>query len=165
MNDDTPGQNLVMERTFDAPPELVWKMWTEPQHFAAWYGPVGATIPVANMDVRVGGVRLLCMEVTTPNGPMQMWFSGQYLEVIENQRLVYTDSISDEHGNVKSPAQMGMPEGHPTTTEVRVELERVGGGTRMVLTHLGVPPGSPGAAGWAMALDALATNLEGARLS
>jgi uncharacterized protein YndB with AHSA1/START domain len=46
-----------------------------------------------------------------------------YLEVVENQRLVYTDSMSDEHGKVMSPEQMGMPEGHPTTTEVSVELE------------------------------------------
>ena len=96
---------------------------------------------------------------------MRMWFTGEYLEVIENQRLVYTDSMSDENGNVKSPEQMGMSEGHPTTTEVRVELEHVRGGTRMVLTHLGVPAGSPGAAGWAMALDKLAANLDQARSS
>ena len=142
MSDDKGGQNLVIERTLEAPPELIWKMWTEPEHFAAWYGPGGATIPVAKMDVRVGGIRLLCMEMTTPDGTMQMWFTGEYLEVIENQRLVYTDSMSDENGNVMSPEQMGMPEGHPTTTEVRVEIEHVSGGTRMVLTHARTfPPG------------------------
>lgn len=162
MNDDNSGQSLVIERTLDAPPELIWKMWTDPEHLAAWYGPGGATIPVAEMDVRVGGIRLLCMEITTPDGTMRMWFTGEYLEVIENQRLVYTDSMSDENGNVRSPEQMGMPGGHPTTTEVRVELERVSGGTRMLVTHLGVPAGSPGAAGWAMALDKLAANLAGA---
>ncbi len=135
MSDDMGGQHLVIERTLEAPPELVWKMWTEPERFAAWYGPSGATIPVAKMDVRVGGIRLLCMEMTTPDGTMQMWFTGEYLEVIENQRLVYTDSMSDENGNVRSPGQMGMPEGHPTTAEVRVEIEPVEGGTRMVLTH------------------------------
>ena len=111
------------------------------------------------MDVRVGGTRLLRMEITTPDGTMQMWFAGQYLEVIENQRLVYTDAMSDEHGNVLSPEQTGMPAGHPTTTEVRVELEPVSGGTRMRLTHVGIPAGSPGAAGWAMALDKLTAHL------
>lgn len=85
--------------------------------------------------------------------------------VIENQCLDHTDSMSDENGSVKSPEQMGMPKGHPTTTEVRIELEHVGGGTRMVLTHLGVPAGSPGAAGWAMALDKLTANLDEARRS
>ena len=151
----TAATTVVIERMFRAPPEQIWRMWTEPEHFAAWYGPGGASIPVAQMDVRVGGKRLLCMEVTTPNGAMQMWFTGEYLEVIENQRLAYTDSMSDENGNVLSPELAGMPEGHPTTTEVHVELESVKDGTRMVLTHVGIPAGSPGAVGWTMALDKL----------
>ena len=48
---------VVIERDIDAPVELVWKMWTDAHHFAAWYGPTGATIVVAEMDVRVGGTR------------------------------------------------------------------------------------------------------------
>ena len=112
------------------------------------------------MDVRVGGARLVCMEMPTSGGPMQMWFTGEYREVVVNERLVYTESMSDENGTVLSPSDLGMPDSHPTTTEVRVELEHVSGGTRMVLTHLGVAAGSPGAAGWAMALDQLAANLD-----
>ena len=150
---------LVIEHRFDAPVELIWQMWTNPNQFRAWYGPEGASIPTAKMDVRVGGTRLVCMEVQTPNGPMQMWFAGEYLEVVENQRLVYTESMSDENGVVKSPADMGMPEGHPTTTEVRVEINADGDGTRMVLTHTGIPDDSPGAAGWRMAIDKLAKYL------
>ena len=50
--------------------------------------------------------------------------------------------------------------GHPVTTEVRVELEDVGGRTKMVMTHVGVPGDSPGAAGWAIALDKLGAQLE-----
>ncbi len=146
---------VVIERSFDAPVELVWQMWTDPEHFKAWYGPVGASIPVAQMDVRVGGKRLVCMEVRTPGGPMQMWFTGEYREVVENERLVYTESMSDEHGNVLSSSDLGMPDGHPTMTEVRVELEDVGGRTKLVVTHAGIPSDSPGAAGWEMALDKL----------
>lgn len=158
MTDDSGAQDaVVIERTLDAPVEVIWAMWTDPEHFKAWYGPDGAAIPVAKMDVRVGGTRLVCMDVATPNGPMQMWFTGEYREVVGNERLVYTESMSDEHGNVLSPADMGMPEGHPTTTEVRVELQALGGGTKMVMTHSGIPADSPGAAGWVMALDKLAT--------
>jgi uncharacterized protein YndB with AHSA1/START domain len=160
MTDDGSQDAVVIERTFDAPVDLIWQMWTDPEHFKAWYGPDGATIPVAKMDVRVGGARLVCMEMQTPDGPMQMWFTGEYREVVESERLVYTESMSDEHGNVLSPSDMGMPEGHPTTTEVRVELENVGGRTKMVMTHAGIPADSPGAAGWAMALDKLAAHVE-----
>jgi uncharacterized protein YndB with AHSA1/START domain len=151
--------NVVIERHFDAPVELVWKMWTDAEHFKAWYGPSGAAIPSATIDVRVGGSRLVCMEITTPAGPRQMWFGGEHVEVIENELLVYTESITDEHGNIASPAETGMPEGHPITTEVRVELENVDGGTKMVMTHIGVPADSPGAAGWNMAFDKLAAEL------
>ncbi len=56
--------------------ELIWQMWTDPEHLKAWYGPDGATIRVAKMDVRVGGSRLFCIEMRSPNGPRQMWFTG-----------------------------------------------------------------------------------------
>jgi uncharacterized protein YndB with AHSA1/START domain len=160
MTDSSSTKDVVIERSFDAPVDLIWQLWTDPEHFKAWYGPAGAAIPVANMDVRVGGTRLVCMEMQAPGGPMRMWFTGEYREVIENERLVYTESMSDEHGNLASPSDMGMPEGHPTTTEVRVELEDVDGRTKLVLTHAGVPGDSPGAAGWAMALDKLAAHVE-----
>ena len=54
-----------------------------------------------------------------------------------------------------------MPDGHPTTTEVAVDLEDVGDRTKMLLTHTGIPADSPGANGWAMAFDKLVTYLEG----
>jgi uncharacterized protein YndB with AHSA1/START domain len=154
-------ESVVIERSFDAPIDLIWRMWTEPDHFKAWYGPQGATIPVAKMDVRVGGNRLVGMEMETPNGLMQMWFTGTHREVVKNERLVYTESMSDESGNVLSASDMGLPEGHPTTTEVIVELKEIGGRTRMVMTHVGIPKDSPGAAGWTMAFDKLAALVTG----
>lgn len=151
MTDDNRSRDaVVIERNFDAPVAVLWQMWTDPEHFKAWYGPAGCTIPVATMDVRVGGVRRVCMEMTTPNGPMQMWFTGEHREVVENERLVYTECMSDERGTA---------DGHPDATEVRVELTAVGGGTKMVMTHVGIPAGSPGATGWAMALDKLAAHV------
>lgn len=90
---------------------------------------------------------------------MQMWFTGEYREVVENERLVYTESMSDEHGNVSSRPAEGSAGGNPMTTEVRVELGDLRGRTRMVMTHVGIPSDSPGAAGWAMAFDKLAAHV------
>ena len=151
---------VVIEYTFDAPRDLIWQVWTEPEHFKAWFGPAGATISLARMDVRVGGSRLVCMEMETPDGPMGLCFTGEYREVVKNRRLVYTESMCDENGNVLSPSDMGMPEGHPTTTEVTVELEDDDGRTKMVMTHAGIPADSPGAAGWVAALDKLGAYVE-----
>ena len=155
MTDDGSSRDaVVIEHHFDAPVELVWRMWTDPEHFKAWYGPVGASIPVAELDVRVGGTRRVCMEIGAPNGMMRMWFTGEHLEIDRPARLVYTESMTDEHGNPMSP------DGHPASTEVHIELETVAGKTLMRLTHIGLPAGSPGAAGWTMAFDKLTAHLQ-----
>jgi len=159
-DNDGAQDSVVIERIFEAPEGLIWKMWTDPEHFKNWYGPNGASIAVATMDVRVGGRRLIRMEMQTPDGMMEMWFTGEYREVVPTKRLVYTESMSDENGNVVSPSSMGMPESHPPTTEVIVELEDVGGRTRMLMTHAGIPEGSAGAAGWAMAFEKLSAYVE-----
>jgi uncharacterized protein YndB with AHSA1/START domain len=143
---------IVIERTFDAPVEVIWQMWTQPEHFKNWYGPKGFSVPVAEMDVRVGGKRLICME--SPDGSMKMWMTGEHTEVAPNERLAYTESMADENGNVAAPSSDGQ--GHPGTTLVTVQLESLGGRTKMVLTHAGLPANSPGASGWEQAFAKLA---------
>jgi uncharacterized protein YndB with AHSA1/START domain len=74
-----------------------------------------------------------------------MHFAGVHLTVVQPQRLSYTEAIVDaEHTSPTRPS-----------TEVRVALEPSGMGTRLTLTHLGIAAGSPGEAGWSMALDKL----------
>ena len=159
MNDQTMSQDaVVVERTFDAPVEVIWQMWTQPEHFKKWYGPTGFTVPVAEMDVQVGGKHLFCM--SSPDGKMKMWSTGEYLEIVQNERLVYTDIPADEHGNAVSPADMGMPEGYPTETTVIVQLEDVGGKTKMTMTHVGVPASSGAGGGWEQAFDKMAAHLQ-----
>lgn len=144
---------VKITRTFDAPIATVWEMWADPANFQKWYGPNGFSVPVAEMDVTVGGTRKICMEMVTPDRTMSMWFTGTYKEISAPHRLVYTESMCDPDGNVLSPADMGMPEGTPDTTEIIVELSEEGGKTVMVLTHVGVPAGTPGEGGWMQAID------------
>ena len=88
--------------------------------------------------------------MTTPDGPMRMWFGGDHRTVDAPTRLVYSEQVTDEHGTPTS-------DGHQT--EVRVELSGQDGRTRMVLTHLGIPGDSPGATGWKVAFDKLTAAL------
>ena len=141
---------VVIEREFEASVDVIWRMWTVPEDFARWYGPNGASVPVAEIDLRVGGQRLICMEMETPQGLHQMWTVGEHLEVKPNERLVYTEAHSDEVGNVKPPAP-----GQPGETKVVVTLQDLGGKTRMVLRHEGIPADSPGRMGWEQALAKL----------
>jgi len=154
INDDA----VVIERTFEAAVDLIWKMWTDPEQFKQWYGPQGFTVPVADMDMRVGGKRLICM--ASPDGSMKMWTTGVYTEIVPNERLVYTESMADENGNVVSPSAMGMPDGYPATTEITVLLEDLGGRTKMVMTHAGVPASSGAGGGWEQAFDKLVEHIE-----
>jgi len=89
-----------------------------------------------------------------------MWITGEYTEIAPNQHLVYTESPADKDGNVISPAAMGMPEGYPATTEITVLLEDLGGRTKMVMTHAGVPAESGASGGWNQAFDKLADRIE-----
>ena len=159
----TDTKSVRIERTFDAPIDLIWAMWTEAEHFANWYGPIGARIPTADMDVRVGGRRHIAMEMETPSGPMQMFFVGEYREVYSKTRLVYTESMADADGNAMTAEQMGLPAGTPMDTSVVVELEDLGARTRMTVTHVGVPADSPGGEGWVMAIDKMQALVAGLR--
>lgn len=144
-----------IEREFNAPIDLVWKMWTDPALFKRWYGPNGMSVPTAEMDVTVGGTRKVCMSMQSPERSMEMWFTGVYKEVTPPHRLVYTESMCDEGGTLISPQAMGMPDGFPDITEVIVELTAMGSKTRMVMVHVGVVEGTAGAGGWTQAFDKL----------
>ena len=143
MTHDTDNA-VRLTRTFDAPRDVVWRMWTDPAEFASWYGPDGATVEVTEWELRPGGRRLVEMGVETPGGPMTMRFTGEFVEVSEPGRLVYTEAMADQE--------------HPPT-RVEVELHDDGERTSLLLVHHGIPAGSPGEAGWAMALDHLAARV------
>lgn len=153
MTDNTKQTDaLVIERVLDAPVDMIWKLWTEPEHFKQWYGPNGMQVPVAEMDLRVGGVRRVCMEMQTPDGTMQMWTLGAFTEIVINERLVYTEQYTDPEGN---PVQPHGGEGMPPQTIVTIVLSAVNGGTRMVMTHAGLPETEGANGGWNQAFDKL----------
>jgi uncharacterized protein YndB with AHSA1/START domain len=83
----TDGTDLVFERVFDAPRDLVWKVLTDPDRVTHWWGPRGYTTTVVEMDVRPGG-RWRWINHTT--GGEDAPFKGEYLEVTPPERLVQT---------------------------------------------------------------------------
>ncbi len=155
----TQSEWMRLERKFDAPIEAVWAMWTDPALFRKWFGPQGALVPVAEMDVTIGGTRKICMEMRMPDRTLTMWFTGTYKEITPPHRLIYTESMCEPNGKLISPQTMGMPLGTPQFTEIVLDLKDDGGATLLALTHVGIPAGTPGERGWAMALDKLAAAL------
>jgi uncharacterized protein YndB with AHSA1/START domain len=89
-------QELVLKRVFDAPRELVFKVWTDPKHVARWWGPHRFTNPVCELDLRPGGAILIHMR--GPDGTVYP-MTGVYQEIIRPERLVFTSSALDSDGN------------------------------------------------------------------
>jgi uncharacterized protein YndB with AHSA1/START domain len=153
------SEGLVITRTFDAPRELVWKAWTDPEHFKRWWGPKNFTAPDCRMDLRVGGKYLNCMR--GPDGK-DYWTTGVYRELKKPERIVYTDSFADKDGNVVPGSHYGMPD-FPIEVLVTVTFEEENGKTKMTLKHAGMPAGKMGEMaqqGWNESFDKLAESLK-----
>ena len=153
-------RDLVIERIFDAPIELVWKAWTDPEHVKRWWGPKDFTAPAIKIDFRVGGTYLFCMR--SPDG-QDYWSTGVYREIVPLKRIVYTDSFADEKGNVVSASHYGMGDDFPLELLVTLTFEDYQDGkTRFTLRHAGMPEGEDSEMaqmGWNQSLDKLAEAL------
>lgn len=104
---------IVGERVFDAPRELVFRMWTDPEHVAQWWGPKGFTNTIQEMDVRRGGVWQFIM-----HGPDGRDYQNKnvYVEVVRPERIVFdhvsgpifraTATFEEENGKTKVTMRM-----------------------------------------------------------
>ncbi len=150
---------IVITRVFDAPRDLVFKAWTEPERLMRWWGPKGFTTPFCRVDLRPGGVFHYCMR--SPEG-RDFWGRGVYVEVVQPERIVYIDSFADEEGNPVEPTRYGMSPAHPRETLVTVTFTEHEGKTMVTLQHAipaSVPERSGAQQGWTEMLDRLAKEL------
>ena len=155
---NTNPDTLVITRTFDAPRELVWRAWSEPEMAKRWWGPQEFTCPAAQMDFRAGGKYMLCMRGAIPGGEVRdFWSTGVYKEIVPLEKIVCTDSFADADGNVVPGSHYGM-EDMPLEMLVTVTLEELGGKTKMTLRHKGMPAATKddAGAGWNQSFDKLA---------
>lgn len=159
LNQKNVDQELVITRFFDAPRGLVWKAWTKPEHLMQQWGPKDFTAPVIKIDFRVGGKYLWC--IRSPEGE-DYWSTGVYREIVEQEKIVTTDSFSDAQGNVVPASHYGMSGDWPLELLVTVIFEENDGKTKITLRHEGIPAGESGdsaKAGWNESLDKLSEYL------
>ena len=83
-------RELKLERIVDAPRDLVWKCWTEPEHLKRWFCPRPYITSACTIDLRVGGV--FSTVLTSPEGA-DMPYTNVYLEIHDRKRIVYTDAF------------------------------------------------------------------------
>lgn len=139
--------SVRLHRVVNAKPEKVYRAFVEPDAIASWLPPYGFTCTVHDLNAEVGGThRMSFRNFTTGHSHA---FGGEYLELVPNERLVYTDRFDDPH----LPGEM----------KVTVTLKAVSVGTDMTIEQAGVPDAIPLEAcylGWQESLRKLAKLVE-----
>jgi len=132
-------RDLVIKRIIDAPVELVWKAWTEPEQVMRWWGPEYWTSPSCQIDLREGGTLIFCMQAPREQGGQKQYTSGTYKKIVPMKYLEFTQSLSDENGNPIDPDSVGMPADFPRVIRQSVEFRPKGNMTELVITEYDWP--------------------------
>lgn len=147
------GGDLVLTRVFDAPRELVYRAWTEPERFARWFGPTSSTIPFLEMDARPGGTLHFCHRFPDHE---DVWVRGEFREVRAPEIVSFTCAFSDPAG-----ARVDRP-GFPPEMTITATFAEEGGRTRVTIRQSGLEKDQGEVQGWTEGLDRLAALLASA---
>lgn len=154
---ESAERELVITRIFNAPRELVFKMWTDAKHLAQWWGPKGFTNPVCELDVRPGGAILIHMR--GPDG-VEYPMRGVFRAIVPPERLVFVSSaLEDKDGNPQLQVLNTVTFGkHNGRTKVTVHAVVVKSAPQAAGALAGME------SGWSQSLERLADLLPKRRL-
>ena len=124
----TKDKEVNIERIFDAPRTLVFKAWSSSDCLSQWYVPQGCKTTIYKLEFTPGGIFHHKVKSAEGEGCI---FKGEYLEIIENEKIVYALRYCDENGNLISASDARM-EG-PDETTVTVTFEDYKGRTKITL--------------------------------
>jgi uncharacterized protein YndB with AHSA1/START domain len=156
-------QDIVVIRFFDAPVELVWKAWTDPELVMLWWGPTNYTSPLCKIDFREGGKYLFCMRAPKEQGGQDYYNTGVYTKIIPLERLEFTQSLCDKDGNLIDPVEIGMPSDFPRTVNFEIDFIEKDAQTKLTIKEYNWTLGQMydyAVAGMNQSLDKLAKSIE-----
>ena len=123
-------KELLISHLFDAPRELVFQAWTDPEQLKHWYAPDGCSIEFKTIDVIPGGHFHYCI-LDPVHGPC--WIIGTYLEILKDEKLIFTMVMSNEDGDEVSSVANGKVEDWPERHVATVTFQSIGQQTKMVI--------------------------------
>lgn len=155
---NSDSNEVAITRVFDVPRELVWRAWTEPEHFKKWWGPKDCISPACEIALRIGGKYLFCMKMK--NG-QEIWSTGTYKKIVPYEKLVFSHSFADENGNIVPAAYYGFKGNFQLEMEICITFLDIDGKTKMVLKQTGMPDThiDPMNKGWNESFDKLEKSL------
>ena len=133
--DNIKKEDLVVTRIIDAPIEMVWKAWTDPDQVKRWWGPKNYTSPTCKIDLREGGKYIFCMRAPKEQGGQDSYTAGVYKKIVPMERLEFTQGLSDKDGNRIDPAQVGMPPDFPKELRTVIVFKAKGAMTELTITE------------------------------
>lgn len=149
-----PELDLMLERTIDVSPEVVWKLWTTPEHLMPWFCPLPWKTVACEIDLKPGGKFFTTMQ--SPEG-QKFPNEGCYLEIIKNQKLVWTSALAAGYRPVAKAVN-----GADMAMTAMIILEPAGKGTKYTAIALHSNPEDAQKhremgfeQGWGAALDQL----------
>jgi len=129
----TGTHEFKIERIFDAPRQLVWNAFTQPELMMQWWGPDYFTCPSAKIDFQVGGKYLYCMR--GPDGK-DYWSGGTYKEIVLLEKIVCTDAFANENGEVVDPVTYGFDPVFPKENVVTFTFVDMGEKSKLTILYL-----------------------------
>jgi uncharacterized protein YndB with AHSA1/START domain len=123
-------KELLITHLFDAPQEIVFRAWTDPEQLKQWYAPDGCTIEFKAIDVKEGGHFHSCIHDPVHG---DCWITGTYLQVQPPEKLVFTMTLSDENGHSTSSIEAGKSEDWPAELVTTITFEPIGQQTKATI--------------------------------
>lgn len=122
------NKELLISHLFDAPRELVFRAWTDPEHLKHWYAPEGCSIEFRTIEVKEGGLFHSCVHDPV-HGPC--WIRGKYTRIIFPEKLVFSMILSNEQGENINAAEAGKSVDWPNAIMTTVTFDPVGNQTKV----------------------------------
>jgi uncharacterized protein YndB with AHSA1/START domain len=130
------AKQVEVTRIFNAPVEMVWKVWTDPELVKRWWGPKHYISPVAKIDFQEGGKSLVSMKAPKEMGGQEFYSIWKYVKIIPLQTIEFIQSLSDKEGNKTDPVKLGMPSDFPIDIKTVVTLREIANNkTEMTVTE------------------------------
>ena len=107
------AKQIEVTKIFNAPVEMIWQVWVDPELVKRWWGPKNFKSPVAKMDFREGGKSLVSMRAQKEMGGQEFYSVWAYVEIVPLQTIEFIQSLSDENGGKINPMDVGMPPDFP----------------------------------------------------
>lgn len=129
-------KEVKVTRIYNAPIELVWKAWTDPELVKRWWGPDKFTCSSAKIDFRKGGTSIVSMKSPKALGDNEWYSIWHYKKIVALKSIEFIQNLADKNGNKMPPTKVGMPPDFPEDIRTVVTFKKLGSNqTEMTVTE------------------------------